>query len=145
MKESLTSRFKKKECLYGGELCDVIQYGIKKHGDQKRKYNKNMPYFDHCLRVFLILKTVTEDRDTLIAGLLHDVLEDTNATFCEISDLFGEKVANIVKEVTNDQMFGFKIKSKEAIMVKLADMLDNISDCPDESYINKKIKFVYGG
>jgi guanosine-3',5'-bis(diphosphate) 3'-pyrophosphohydrolase len=76
------------------------------------------------------------------AALLHDTLEDTDTSSLELKTLFGEKVANMVWELTNsrikideigkDSYMSEKLKSisEEALLVKLADMLYNINDQP---------------
>lgn len=76
--------------------------------------------------------------NTICAGLLHDIVEDTPVTIEKIYDTFGEKIGNIVKEVTDDrtktrqerkrlQYLNCESKSNEAKCVKLADMLHNLT------------------
>ncbi len=67
------------------------------------------------------------------AGLLHDTIEDTNTTYEELVQFFGNRVADLVMEVThegqkNSKGFYFpRLKSKEGILIKFADRLSNLS------------------
>ena len=110
------------------------------HWNQTRKYT-GIPYIIHPLKVYHILKQVTEDEDILCAGLLHDVVEDTNMTNEAIRCSFGDKIADIVAELTygND----VPIHSKEALMVKCADILHNTSDNINPGYIQAKINQIF--
>lgn len=68
------------------------------HEGQKRKSGE--PYFTHCVAVASILADMKMDAETVAAGLLHDVVEDTDITFEELRDEFGMTVARIVDGVT---------------------------------------------
>lgn len=86
-----------------------------------------------------ILSLVTNDRNIIIAGILHDVIEDCGVTFEEIKAKFGQNVAKYVMEVTKiNGKDG--IESRVGIMIKCADTLHNLSDCKDKKYIKKKLK-----
>ena len=115
---------------------EIIQkaekFAREKHKGQKD--DEGNDYFEtHCRNVFRILMNVTKDNHILIAGLLHDTLEDTNTTLDELKKEFGNRVANLVYEVTHEgkkdeKGFYFpRLKTKEAIMIKFADRLSNIS------------------
>ena len=115
---------------------EIIQkaekFAREKHKGQKD--DEGNDYFEtHCRNVFRILMNVTKDNHILIAGLLHDTLEDTNTTLDELKEKFGNRVANLVYEVTHEgkkdeRGFYFpRLKTKEAIMIKFADRLSNIS------------------
>ena len=111
------------------------------HKGVKRK-GSNLPYVTHPKAVYDILKRLTKDENILCAALLHDVIEDTNCKYKAVKKEFGIKIADIVQEVTKDKNKNFNIRSKSGLMVKLADVLHNISDSKDGKYINKKIKFL---
>jgi len=68
------------------------------HEGQERKSGE--PYFTHCVAVAGILADLNMDSDTIAAGLLHDVLEDTDVTEEELIDEFGVQVARLVEGVT---------------------------------------------
>ncbi len=119
----------------------ALEFALKKHENQKRK-NTNLPYIIHPLNVYFILKNVTSDSNVLIAGLLHDVLEDTNTSFNEIEKKFNKKIASLVLEVTKNEKKQFNIKSREGLMIKLADILHNISNSKNKKYIAEKLEYV---
>lgn len=108
------------------------------HGEQKRKYTGE-PYWTHPFAVATILSLHGMDEDVIIAGLLHDVIEDTKVPASDISFYFGERVLNLVLEVTDvstredgnraqrklkDRMH-LAEASYEGKMIKLADTLHN--------------------
>jgi len=129
--------------LMSKKVQDALDDATKAHEHDKRKYS-GAGYVIHPRAVYDILKLVTKDEDVLCAGLLHDVVEDhpDEYSFEDIQKKYGVKVSDILQEVTKDAHKKFHIKSREGLMVKLADMLHNISDCPDSSYVKKKIKFI---
>jgi (p)ppGpp synthase/HD superfamily hydrolase len=100
-----------------------------KHKGQKDSTGKS--YILHPLRVYHILCKVTKDENVRSAGLLHDTLEDTNTTYTELKTTFNKKIADLVLEVTHKGTKGAyyfpKLKSREAILIKYADRLDNLS------------------
>lgn len=103
-----TKYMKKSECLNLGrdvysinallELEHAIDFATKKHEGQKRKSGE--PYIIHPLHVAASLIDWGMDIDTVLAGVLHDTVEDTDATLEEIGNLFGEDVAFLVDGVT---------------------------------------------
>ncbi|MGD9807216.1 MAG: bifunctional (p)ppGpp synthetase/guanosine-3',5'-bis(diphosphate) 3'-pyrophosphohydrolase [Deferribacterales bacterium] len=116
-------------------------YAAQKHRGQLRKSGE--PYLSHPLNVAYILAQMNMDVDTVIGGLLHDTVEDTDATFAEISNLFGEEVAFIVDGVTKIGKIEFKSQQEKqaenfrkmlismskdvrVILIKLADRLHNM-------------------
>ncbi len=80
------------------ELEHAIDYARDKHHGQKRKSGE--PYIIHPLSVAHTLITWDMDIDTVLAGILHDTVEDTDATLEEIENLFGRDVAFLVDGVT---------------------------------------------
>jgi guanosine-3',5'-bis(diphosphate) 3'-pyrophosphohydrolase len=116
-------------------------YGLKKHGSQLRASGD--PYFSHPVEVAGILAEMKLDTPSIVTGLLHDTLEDTDATRDEIAGLFGENVARMVDGVTKLSRLEVQSEStKEAenlrklvlamssdirvLLVKLADRLHNM-------------------
>src|ERR1700750_752144 len=73
-------------------------YGLQKHGSQGRAWGD--PYFSHPVEVAGILAEMRLDTSSIITGLLHDTLEDTDATREELTRLFGEEIAKLVDGVT---------------------------------------------
>ena len=117
------------------------------HKGQVRKFI-NKPYFGaHVVKVNGIVKQYTTDEDLLCAALLHDTLEDCyedpEVGLVELKELFGSRVGNLVWELTSDgdeiddDYDGSKTEyltdkmihmSDDALIIKLADRLQNISD-----------------
>ena len=79
-------------------LKEAFDYATKKHGDQRRKSGE--PYIIHPLSVAKILASLRMDIETVVAGILHDTVEDTDATKQEVAKLFGDDVALLVDGVT---------------------------------------------
>ena len=117
----------------------ALLFATEKHDGQIRKFNGE-PYVNHPIRVANTVNEFTLDEDIIAAALLHDVIEDTNATETEIREKFGDNVANMVLALTSDKE---KIKqvgktkylldkmnelSDDELLIKLADRLDNVSD-----------------
>lgn len=87
---------------------------------------------NHILPVVAILKQITKDQDIITAGYVHDTIEDTTVSHFGLTVTFGAAVADIVQEVTNEQLYGIKdyfpnLKTRKAIIVKFADRLQNLS------------------
>lgn len=112
------------------------------HSDQKRASGE--PYFVHPMHVAEMLVDLNLDADTIIAGLLHDTLEDTQTTAEEIEKEFGKVVANLVDGVTKISIVKVENKSVQeaetirkmlfamskdirVIIIKLADKLHNMN------------------
>ena len=120
-------------------ISKAYELAKKAHNDQKRKSGE--PYIIHPICVAIILAELELDKETIAAGLLHDVIEDTAISFEELSDIFGVDVANLVDGVTkltqlslkNDKiemqaenlrkMFLAMAKDIRVILIKLADRL----------------------
>ena len=111
------------------------------HKDVMRKSGK--PYFTHPLRVAFILSDLMMDSTTCAAGLLHDVVEDTDITLADITEKFGAEVALLVDGVTKLNKLDFTSKEEQqaeslrkmflamakdirVVIIKLADRLHNM-------------------
>ena len=111
------------------------------HSGQKRK--DGSPYVTHCVAAAEITVEMGLDEDSIIAALLHDVIEDTNLTHTDIARQFGEPVADIVEGVTkltrvqytskeDEQMENLRkmlmamAKDIRVILIKIADRLHNM-------------------
>lgn len=115
----------------------AIEFAREKHKGQLDDSGKD--YFEaHCCQVAEIIKLVSPDDIELIeAAYLHDTLEDTDATCSELVELFGQRVAGLVSEVTHEGkkdnigLYFPRLKSKDGILLKFADRLSNLSrmDC----------------
>lgn len=123
---------------------EALHFATEAHGEQQRKFT-NEPYIEHPKRVAEIVRTVPHTPEMICAAYLHDVVEDTPVKIEEIRQRFGEKVAKLVEELTDEYM---KVNyphlnrrarkqkeverqaniSAEAKTIKLADVIDNTPD-----------------
>ncbi|MEE1114086.1 MAG: HD domain-containing protein [Eubacterium sp.] len=81
----------------------AIIFAVKAHSGALRK-TSNTPYIFHPLEDAAIVATLTDDREIQAAAVLHDTVEDTDATIEEITELFGERVAELVADESEDKM-----------------------------------------
>ena len=115
---------------------EAYLFACKAHTGQKRKRSMQ-DYIIHPIEVHNCLKQFTDDEDILAAALLHDTVEDCDVTFEDIYNKFGGRVAALVGEVTDPM----NIRTKGGLMIKLADILHNISDRKaTDMYVKKKIR-----
>ena len=103
------------------ELIDrAVDYARNKHKEQKRK--DGSPYIIHPLAVAEIVTEMGLDTDAILGALLHDCIEDTDASHDEIAKLFGETVAELVEGVTKLTRADFS-STEEAQMENLRKMV----------------------
>lgn len=125
-------------------IVQAIYFAADKHRGQSRKDAVNTPYINHPIALAKLLVEVGNISDTnvLAAALLHDTVEDTDATIDDIEELFGRKIRDIVSEVTDDKSRSSPERkrlqietaahiSHEAKLVKLADKINNLQDLLD--------------
>ena len=94
----LTFIARKNESVDRNKVKEAILFSIEAHSDQFRK--SGMPYAEHPIEVAKLLAEYNADTSTIIAGLLHDVIEDTDHTFNDIQGRFGYEIAFMVDAVT---------------------------------------------
>ena len=116
-------------------------YAMKAHGNQKRA--SGAPYFSHPLEVAAILTDLKLDDATIATALLHDVIEDTDATRTEVDQMFGPEIGSLVDGLTKIKRLDLVSKKAEqaenfrklliaistdirVLLVKLADRLHNM-------------------
>ena len=124
-------------------LWKAYEFGVRKHEGQKRKSGGSY-FHSHCLEVAKILASWNMDHITIIGGMLHDTIEDTDTTLDEIEKEFGKDVASLVNGVS--KLGGISFSSRKAkqagnfmkmlisvakdlrvIIIKFADRLHNMS------------------
>ena len=83
----------------------AMDFAARRHSTQRRKGLKAEPYINHLTEVALLLAEATDGADPalVMAGLLHDTLEDTVTTRAELVEAFGDDVASLVAAVTDDK------------------------------------------
>ena len=124
-----------------GLILRALEFAAHKHRDQRRKDAQASPYINHpiALANVLVRDGGIDDPVVIAAALLHDTVEDTQTTPQELRQAFGDKVAGIVEEVTDDknllkaerkrlQVEHAATISPEAKLVKLADKICNVRD-----------------
>ena len=130
----------------------AIEYATQKHKGQKRK-GKNIDYIVHPLQVVNILSQNGADEETMIVGVLHDVVEDTNTSLEEIEQCFGESIRKLVAFESEDKSKSYRERKKEhmdnlsqspykAKLVNCADKLSNITDIIED--YNKQGENLWG-
>lgn len=129
----------------------ALKTASKAHRDQARK-GTDIPYISHPVAVAMIINEYTTDENTIVAGVLHDILEDVKPSIYSEMDMrgdFGDKITDIVKDVSEDKVAGEPEKpwierkkgylahldnlaNVEPIIVSTADKIHNLTDMLDE-------------
>lgn len=140
-------------------ILQAVDAAARWHVDQRRKGAAQEPYINHLLEVASLVTQATggTEPNVVIAALLHDTLEDQNVKAGTIASQFGQHVADIVVEVTDDkslpkaerkrlQVEHAPHKSREAKLIKLADKTSNVravadSPSPDWS-VERRLEYV---
>jgi len=117
----------------------AVDFAARKHSDQRRKGKAKEPYINHLTEVACLVAEATAGRDVVavLGAILHDTIEDTNTTAAELAATFGDEVANLVAEVTDDkrlpkherkllQIQNAARKSDRARLIKIADKTSNL-------------------
>ncbi len=135
--ENILNKYKEHEDI----INKAIDFIYQKHENQTRKSGE--PYVNHPIATASILASIDMDYHSIVAGLLHDVVEDTNTTLEDIQKEFGEQVANLVDGLTKIDKYKFSSKEQakaenyrkmlfamskdvRVIVIKLADRLHNM-------------------
>ena len=133
-----------RKCLPNVDMARIdqaVEYATEKHKEQKRK--DGSPYIIHPLAVAEIVAEMGLDLEAVLGALLHDCIEDTDASFDEISKLFGHTTAELVEGVTKltranfssteqaqmenlRKMFMAMSKDIRVVLIKIADRLHNM-------------------
>lgn len=115
----------------------ALEFATKAHSGQSRKTDKSLPYIYHPVATSFILKEAGFNDDVVIAGILHDTLEDTDASEDEIKKFFGDKILLIILELSENKELNWEDRKKkyirqisngsnEAKAVATADKLQNV-------------------
>lgn len=119
-------------------LARAYHFAAVRHVDQRRKGEAAEPYMNHLTEVAdLVAQATNGDLDVVVAAVLHDTVEDTDATQAELAAAFGERIAGLVAEVTDDKSLPKQTRkdlqvehaahaSWGAKVIKLADKTSNL-------------------
>lgn len=120
-------------------ILQAAAFAAEKHARQKRKGHAAEPYVNHLIEVAELIadSSPTLDVDLVIAGLLHDTIEDTGVTATELEQRFGSDVTALVLEATDDKSLPKEVRkalqvknaptrSPRAQTLKLADKISNL-------------------
>jgi len=122
------------------KIFKALQFAIKAHGDQKRKYTGE-PYIIHPIAVAKLVSDVGGDEYMICTAILHDVVEDTHVTLDDIVQKFGTDIADLVSSLTDiskpedgnratrkamDRRW-ISDRCNRSKTIKLADLIDNSS------------------
>ena len=122
-------------------ILNAVKFSAERHRNQRRKDADSTPYINHPLNVAELLWGLGGVRDTnvVVAGLLHDLIEDTETEPKEIRQLFGKQILSLVLEVTDDKRLPKAERKRLQIVhatglstgakqIKLADKIWNVVD-----------------
>jgi (p)ppGpp synthase/HD superfamily hydrolase len=120
-------------------LMAAVAYSAEAHRGKKRKGKGGLSYIYHPISVTNnLIKAGIYDLETLIAALLHDVIEDTDETKEDIKKLFGEEVAELVDGLTDEELQSDMRKAQQIEVakgydwrkaaVRISDKIDNLND-----------------
>lgn len=113
----------------------AIEFAALRHKDQKRK-GTVLPYIVHPMEVMQILTQNGCDENVIVAGILHDTIEDTETTYDDILENFGKEIADIVASESEDKSKSWKERKqttidrlpKESLETQLVCCADKLSN-----------------
>jgi (p)ppGpp synthase/HD superfamily hydrolase len=132
--------------IYTTKIQKAVEYAIKVHevDEKQKRKGKDIPYVTHPLTVGLILANAGASEDVIVAGLLHDTLEDSikeyKVTKEILAEEFGQNVADLVLSVTEqnkdlsweerkaEALEHIKTFSNDSLLLKSTDLLSNTSE-----------------
>ncbi|KPJ53094.1 hypothetical protein AMJ39_05770 [candidate division TA06 bacterium DG_24] len=125
--------------FYSALIHRALDYAARTHEGQYRKNPEAViPYVSHCAMVGLILQRAGFDEEVVAAGILHDTCEDRGVDRTELAELFGERIADLVLDVSEeDRSLPWKERKRryldrlrsaqpEAIAISVADKIHNL-------------------
>lgn len=136
-----------------GLFIRAVCYSANKHRYQRRKGSDAPPYINHAIEVADLLANLggVNELSTLLAAVLHDTVEDTDATCEELEKAFGREVSLLVAEVTDDKSLPKSERkrlqiehapqmSRQAKQIKIADKICNVRDVTSNPPVDWPIK-----
>jgi guanosine-3',5'-bis(diphosphate) 3'-pyrophosphohydrolase len=143
-------------------ILSAARFAAEKHAHQKRKGAAAEPYINHLIEVAQLVSIAVPEPDTnlVVAALLHDTIEDTSTTTADLIERFGQDVADLVVEMTDDKSLPKAERKRlqiehapkisvRAQTIKLADKISNLrsilsSPPADWNYERKRQYFEWG-
>lgn len=136
------------------KLVKAFEFSSLKHRHQKRKGKFEHPYFSHVAAVATLLAKYNYDNEVVIAGILHDTLEDTDTTYDELASNFGKQVSDLVQDVSENKSLPYNERKiayiqhlektetrKEAAAISCCDLIANMNSLLlEEEHIGGIIK-----
>jgi (p)ppGpp synthase/HD superfamily hydrolase len=120
-------------------VSEAADLAARRHNGMQRKGRGSEPYINHLAEVANLLSVATDgaDAELVAAGWLHDTIEDTKTTHQELAGIFGDRVAALVVEVTDDMTLPKEERRKRQIdtapkktlsakLIKIADKISNV-------------------
>ena len=116
------------------ELIDyAIYFATRAHNGQKRKSDKNVDMIFHPYTVAMMIQRAGGSDEAVIAGLLHDVVEDTPYNLDDIKNEFGDNIASVVSEVSEKKELEWEERKQEAMdRIKTASIDGKLVECADK-------------
>ncbi len=136
--------------IYTTKIQKAIKFATKTHNhyQQQKRKGKEIPYIAHPLTVGIILSLAKASEDVIVAGILHDTIEDSidekKVTSEMIKERFGEEIMKLVLSVTeqdkslsweerkSEALKHIKNFSKDSVLIKSADIISNTSELVDD-------------
>ncbi len=106
--------------FFNAKIDKAIIYASWAHRKQLRKTELDVPYICHPVSVGFILQTAGFDEDTIIAGILHDTIEDTEVVAEDIEKSFGKRVKDLVLSVSEDKSLEWEERKNKYLEKVLA-------------------------
>lgn len=106
----------------------ALIFAAQKHAGMRRKLD-SAPFILHPIEAAMIVRSMTDDEEVIAAALLHDTVEDTDATIDEIRERFGERVAFLVASETENKRPG--LSKKDTWLVRKEESLRELESCGD--------------
>lgn len=141
--------------IYSPAVHHAMEFAAMKHEGQWRKHpHLNIPFISHPASVGLMLARAGYEDDVVVAGILHDVVEDCKVTPEQLADQFGEKVAQLVVQVSQPQDMSWMEKKEhyrktleiaqlEALAIAAADHTYNIHSLVEGMTINPRMRMSF--
>lgn len=122
---------------FSPRLEEALALALQAHAGQSRKGGPDQPYAVHPLHVAWMVRSFSDDEDVQLAALLHDVVEDSGVSQGELAARFGQRVAGMVAELSEDKRLAWRTRKELAIqgvpglspgaaLVKACDKLHNL-------------------